>query len=67
MKKILVLANSSKGVYGFRNEFILKMLEEYEVFVSVPDEVCTGELEEEGCRIIHTPINRRGMNPVEDI
>lgn len=67
MKKILVLANSSKGVYGFRNEFILKMLEEYEVFVSVPDDVCAGELEEEGCRIIHTPINRRGMNPVEDM
>ena len=66
MKKILVLANSSKGVYGFRNEFILKMLEEYEVYVSVPDDVCTKELEEEGCNILQTPINRRGMNPVED-
>lgn len=67
MKKILVLANSSKGVYGFRNEFILKMLEEYEVYISVPDDVCTRELEEEGCNILYTPINRRGMNPVEDL
>lgn len=67
MKKILVLANSSKGVYGFRNELMLKMLASYEVFVSVPDEVCTAELQEEGCKVIHTPINRRGMNPVEDI
>ena len=66
MKKVLILANSSKGVYGFRNELVLKMLHEYEVFVSVPDEVCTAELQEEGCRIIQTPINRRGMNPVED-
>lgn len=67
MKKILVLANSSKGVYGFRNELMLEMLQNYEVFVSVPDDVCTAELAEEGCKIIHTPINRRGMNPVEDI
>lgn len=67
MKKILVLANSSKGVYGFRNEFILRMLEEYEVFISVPDDVCTEELKEEGCNILYTPINRRGMNPVEDL
>lgn len=67
MKKILVLANSSKGVYGFRNEFMLKMLEEYEVYVSVPDEVCMKELEEEGCKILYTPINRRGMNPIEDL
>ena len=67
MKKILVLANSSKGVYGFRNELMLKMLEFYEVYVSVPDEVCTEELAQEGCKIIDTPINRRGMNPVEDM
>ena len=67
MKKILVLANSSKGVYGFRNELMLEMLQSYEVYISVPDEVCTAELAEEGCKIIHTPINRRGMNPVEDL
>ena len=30
MKKVLILANSSKGVYGFRNELVLKMLHEYE-------------------------------------
>ena len=67
MKKILLLANSSKGVYGFRNELVVKMLEEYEVFISVPDTVCTTELMEEGCKIISTDINRRGMNPVEDL
>lgn len=67
MKKILILANSSKGVYAFRNELVLKMLEEYEVTVSVPDDVCVRELQEEGCNVIQTPINRRGMNPVEDL
>ena len=66
MKKVLLLANSSKGVYGFRNELVVKMLEQYEVFVSVPDTVCTEELAQEGCKIIKTDINRRGMNPIED-
>ena len=67
MKKIMILANSSKGVYGFRNELMLKLLSEYEVYVSVPDEVSTKELAEEGCTIIHTDINRRGVNPVQDM
>jgi len=67
MKKILVLANSSKGVYGFRNELMIEMLKSYEVYVSVPDEVCTEELAQEGCKIIYTPFNRRGMNPIEDL
>ena len=66
MKKILILANSSGGLYDFRNELILKLLSEYEVVVSLPDEVKTKELEEEGCRVIHTPINRHGVNPAED-
>lgn len=67
MKKVLILANSSKGVYGFRNELVMRLLEKYEVYISVPDNVCTTELEEEGCKIITTPINRRGMNPTEDL
>lgn len=66
MKKILILANSSKGVYGFRNELMLALLKDYKVLVSVPDTTCTRELSEEGCEIIHTAIDRRGMNPVED-
>lgn len=66
MKKILILANSSGGLYDFRNELVLKLLKEHEVAASLPDTVKTKELSEEGCRIIHTPINRRGMNPIQD-
>ncbi len=65
--KILLLANSSKGVYSFRRELLLRLREKYEVVISVPDEVCKRELEEDGFRVIHTPINRRGVNPIEDI
>lgn len=67
MKTILILANSSKGVYGFRNELVLELLKNYIVAVSVPDETCTKELADEGCKIIHTPLDRRGMDPKEDM
>ncbi len=67
MKKILILANSSGGLYDFRNELVLTLLKDYQVAASLPDEVRTKELSEEGCRIIHTPINRRGVNPLEDL
>ena len=48
MKKILILANSSGGLYDFRNELVLRLLKSYEVVVSLPDDVRTRELAEEG-------------------
>lgn len=67
MKKILILTNSSGGLYDFRNELVERLLAEYEVTVSLPDNVRTKELAEEGCKVVHTPIHRRGVNPVEDL
>lgn len=67
MSKILILANSSSGLYGFRNELVLKLLEQYEVFVSLPDDTNNKELSKEGCIIKKIQINRRGMNPIQDI
>lgn len=66
MKSILILSNSSVGLYNFRNELILRLLEQNKVIISIPDETKANELKEEGCEIIATPINRRGMNPKED-
>ena len=67
MGKILILANSSSGLYGFRNELVLDMLRQHEVYASLPDETNTKELSEEGCQIIKTEFNRRGMNPAKDM
>lgn len=61
------MANSSGGLYDFRNEFVEALLKENQVFISLPDDVKTKELTEEGCQIIKTPINRRGINPIEDL
>ena len=66
MAKVLILANSSSGLYGFRNELVNELVKEYEVYASLPDKTNNKELEAEGVKIIETPINRRGMNPTED-
>ena len=68
MPKALILANSSSGLYDFRNELLLGLIEEgFEVVVSLPDDLKNKELQAEGCRVIHTDINRRGVNPVQDM
>lgn len=68
MSKVLILANSSSGLFDFRNGLILRLLKDgREVVVSLPDDMCTAELRAEGCRVIHTEINRRGMNPGQDL
>lgn len=68
MKKILILANSASGLYDFRNELLLRLLQEgFEVHVSLPDEEKVPELATEGCKVYHTPLDRRGMNPLRDI
>lgn len=67
MGTVLILTNSSGGLYDFRNEFVQALTAKHEVVVSMPDEVKEKELAAEGCRIIKTPINRRGINPLEDL
>lgn len=61
------MTNSSGGLYDFRGEFVGELCKEYEVYVSMPDDVKEPQLADLGCRIIKTPINRRGINPLEDL
>ena len=65
-KKVLILANNASGLYDFRNELLLRLLEEYEVHVSLPDGSEVPEIAQEGCIVHDTFIERRGMNPVTD-
>ena len=67
MKKVLILINSSGGLCDFRGEFVEALCAEYEVWVSMPDDVKEQELVDMGCHIVQTPINRRGINPLEDL
>ncbi len=69
-KKVLILANSSSGLYDFRNELILELRKKYQVSVSVPvessDKDKCSALEKIGCRILPTDLDRRGLNPFAD-
>ena len=65
-KRILILANNASGLYDFRNELLLFLLEEYEVHLSLPDGEEVPELSRQGCILHHTDLQRRGMNPVKD-
>ena len=65
--KVLILANSSSGLYDFRNELMTAILKKAEVAASVPMEDKTDEIVSLGCRIIPTDIDRRGINPVTDL
>ena len=68
MPKALILGNSSSGLYDFRNELILGLMDMgYEIVISLPDDLKVKELSAEGCRVVHTDINRRGVNPIQDL
>lgn len=64
---ILILSNSSSGLYEFRNEVVEDLIRDHDLFISLPDEdAYTRILNDEGCHVVHTPFNRRGMNPIKD-
>ncbi|MBZ4656147.1 MAG: glycosyl transferase group 1 [Thermoanaerobacter sp.] len=71
MKKILILANNSIGLYNFRFELIKELLnQDYEVYFSLPESAEDEKVKlmiEAGAKHIQTYINRRGINPIEDL
>ena len=65
-KKILVLANNSGGLYGFRQELLEKLAENNRVVASTPFDNNIEDLKKSGVRLIETKFERRGMNPIKD-
>lgn len=67
MKKILILANSEKGLYNFRKELISNLLEEgNKVYISVPNGEKAKILSDMGCTFKETNVDSRGKNPIKD-
>lgn len=67
-KKILILANHFITIYAFRKEVIQCMVEEgNEVYISTPADEQNKYFEDMGCKIIETPMDRRGTNPLKDM
>ena len=69
MKRVLVLSNSACGMYEFRNELLQNLLGDHEVYVSLPEssDIYVKKMADEGCNMIYTPLERRGMNPYKDM
>ena len=67
-KAILILGNNDSGLYDFRKEVLLSMMEHgYEVHVSVPDNGFMHKIQALGCICHETFMERRGMNPAKDL
>lgn len=64
--KILILANDDEGLYQFRRELIISLLEKYDVYAAVPEGPYKQDLENLGIDLTLIRINRHGINPIED-
>lgn len=67
MSKVLIFANSASGLYDFREDLIKKFVSlGNEIYTAIPATEYLDELNAIGCKIIDTPVDRRGMNLVKD-
>lgn len=65
--KVALVINSSGGLFNFRKDLIIELMKEgHEVVALTPFEARMDQLRELGIRLIETPIDRRGINPVAD-
>jgi glycosyltransferase involved in cell wall biosynthesis len=67
MKKILILANDFITIYAYRRELVKKLLEKYEVYLSLPKSEENSYFQDMGCKLIETPLERRNTNPISDL
>jgi len=65
--KILILANSSKGLFGFRQELISELVKQNEVIAYTPKNGSVEELEALQCLVNDLYMDRRGINPKNDL
>ena len=67
-KRILILNNHFISLYNFRKELIKRLVDEgNEVFISISEADRYNYFSEMGCRMIDTPVDRRGTNPIRDL
>ena len=67
-KRILILSNHFITLYNFRKELINKLVQDgHDVYLSMPKSDRNSYFIDKGCKIIETPVDRRGINPIRDI
>lgn len=65
-KKMLVITNHSYMLYQFRKELVEKLMDEYDVVLSMPFVGHEEDFAAMGCKCVETDVDRRGINPVTD-
>lgn len=67
-KKVVVIGNCSSGMYDFRHELIAELVKkDCAITALTPFDTKVEDLRALGIEVIETPMNRRGINPVEDL
>ena len=65
---VLILANSSSGLYQFRKELLESLLKKgHQVYFCVPKGDFVADLQQMGGLFIDTEISRHGTNPITDL
>lgn len=64
--RILILTNYDVGLYKFRKELLETLVQNHEVYISLPRGIYTEELEQMGCFFVETELERHGTNPIEE-
>lgn len=68
MSKVLFLANHFIALYSFRKELINRLVSDgHTVYLSLPESDDNKYFTDLGCKIIPTPIDRRGINPKNEL
>ncbi|HAT4122600.1 glycosyltransferase family 4 protein [Clostridium perfringens] len=65
--KILIISNSSSGLYKFRKDLIKELTKNNELAVITPNSGFISELENLGCSLNILDINRRGKNILSEL
>ncbi|MBQ2658405.1 MAG: glycosyltransferase family 4 protein [Erysipelotrichaceae bacterium] len=65
--RVLILTNNDVGLYKFRKELLEALLENNEVYISLPNGSYVKDMQKMGCHFIQTDFDRKGTNPVKDL
>lgn len=67
MKRLLILANSDSAIFKFRTELIESLSEYFHIGMGIPFGNYMKEIKNDKYEFFDIPVNRHGMNPVEDL
>lgn len=65
--KILILTNHSFMLWQFRRELICELRKDHTVVIGTPFGAHIADFEGMGCHMIDTKLDRRGIDPVQDL